>query len=373
MEEIDDYDIGSAHASSEGLHPEAMDVKSYQVKEDAYKFSPCKETKGKHSKKMKSRPGSVPANAQKKKNNHSSFDKYAGVFLGKPGEFRSSHVYKKLNREAPMFESPMGLRHQTKHAGHTIGYCDREPFEFVCKNGPGCSNHDWAWQSPLHVMKQKRNHLCRSPGVKKHASMRTYELVQTQPKVIARHDWTDITKCPAKIVCKRGPGCPVHDWWHRSPLKVVCNDGPLCTKHDWAKYGIKGTCDDETTFNMQNFAPPDRDFHIHWMGCNGGLCNIEHQTPKPKKVIKRKPKPSLRPGPTPGPTPDPKPIVDVVVKDEGCGCCCHKPKCCKEAREVQTMQLRTMTNMSTNSQNLMVSNFAKEGLKSSITNSYCYP
>lgn len=82
MEEMDDYDIESAHESSEAFdraHPEAKMQKNYQVKEV---MSEMKESKGKRAKKN-ARPGSVPPTGKKK----TMFDKYSGVFLGGPDEF----------------------------------------------------------------------------------------------------------------------------------------------------------------------------------------------------------------------------------------------------------------------------------------------
>ena len=83
MEEMDDYDIESAHESSEAfdrINQETIKQKNYQAKEI---ISDLKESKGKRAKKKNARPGSVPPTGRK----NTMFDKYSGVFLGGPDEF----------------------------------------------------------------------------------------------------------------------------------------------------------------------------------------------------------------------------------------------------------------------------------------------
>jgi len=82
--------------------------------------------------------------------------------LGTKDEFKAS-VNRHLDDETELYEDEE-LEFFIRKGG------EREPFVFVCKNGPGCKNHDWKLVSPLHLIKQKRTHLCQSPAQARHAT-----------------------------------------------------------------------------------------------------------------------------------------------------------------------------------------------------------
>lgn len=94
----------------------------------------------------------IPVKAQKRTKSaartrtvhKTEFDKYSGVFIGDKGKFRTSSAYKSLQNHGELIEDDEGLLMSKDHG--------REPFIFVCKNGPGCTNHDWHHASPLHLI-----------------------------------------------------------------------------------------------------------------------------------------------------------------------------------------------------------------------------
>ena len=77
----------------------------------------------------------------------------------------------------------------------------KKPWKMQCKNGPGCSNHDWGASSPV------------------------------------------------RLVCKNGPGCSKHDWDNgRNPLALKCFMGDQDCKHhnldgDLTRHSVNYMCE----------------------------------------------------------------------------------------------------------------------------------
>ena len=69
----------------------------------------------------------------------------------------------------PQQQEDEGIQSYNPHA--------RDPFVFICKNGPTCKNHDWILGSPLHMIKQPKKRYCEQPAPKKHATKQVFDLM----------------------------------------------------------------------------------------------------------------------------------------------------------------------------------------------------
>jgi hypothetical protein len=113
-----DYDIESAHASSEDLEKQYAYQRSVKT---ASTRATLRNRRARSSHKKHSNP-------------KTEFDKYYSVFMPENSHYAPAK-WVNFHPEGDCKMNP-----------------NSSPIKLVCKNGPKCRNHDWRKKSPLHVI-----------------------------------------------------------------------------------------------------------------------------------------------------------------------------------------------------------------------------